>query len=275
MHKRVVSKFDYSHEKRLAEQRKIFVDHQRKNTLRAIGEPAMISAAIKQNFKPVLEMNISKIEREHGYKRKDLYQVYAHFMSIYRLQQTHRKDVAHNHNRSIAQTCKVDYDLFLDNTPIIKYENKEMAQRIEEIIQQDLGINSGKVGFPDFMKYMKLLLAQTFSEKLEVFFETFDLDKNSCFSWDEIYKICHSCLSQMFFTPSFKADEEYNDTEDFLTQLSEYFTKHIFVAVGYGDDLEAEIPFDEMRRVIKETSGTKEGDILNLFCGVDQFTDPV
>jgi Ca2+-binding EF-hand superfamily protein len=50
-----------------------------------------------------------------------------------------------------------------------------------------LGINAGKIGFPDFMKYMKLLLAQSFSEKLEVFFETFDLDKNSCFSWDEIF----------------------------------------------------------------------------------------
>ncbi len=48
------------------------------------------------------------------------------------------------------------------------------------------------------MKFMKLLLARTFSEKLEVFFETFDLDRNSCFDWDEIFKICHSCLGQMF-----------------------------------------------------------------------------
>lgn len=142
-----------------------------------------------------------------------------------------------------------------------------MAVRIEEIIQQDLGVEAGKIGFPDFMKYMKLLLAQTFSEKLEVFFDTFDLDKNSCFSWDEIFKICHSCLSQMFFTPSYKAGDEENDSEDFLDSLTNYFTKHIFVAVGY--DLEAEIPFDEMRRVIRESSGTKEGDILNLFCGVD------
>jgi len=42
---------------------------------------------------------------------------------------------------------------------------------------------------------MKLILAQTFSEKIDVFFEVFDLDKNSCFSKDEIYKICNSCLA--------------------------------------------------------------------------------
>jgi hypothetical protein len=33
------------------------------------------------------------------------------------------------------------------------------------------------------MKFMKLLLAQTFGEKLEVFFETFDLDKSNTFGW--------------------------------------------------------------------------------------------
>jgi len=73
-----------------------------------------------------------------------------------------------------------------------------MADRIQEIIQSD--IKGNKIRWQEFMKFMKLLLARSFSEKLEVFFETFDLDKNSCFSWDEIYKICHSCLSQMFCT---------------------------------------------------------------------------
>lgn len=78
---------------------------------------------------------------------------------------------------------------------MIKYENKEMAERIKEKIKQDIGARAGRIDIKDFLKYMKLLLAQTFSEKLEVFFETFDLDKNSAFSWDEIHKICHSCLS--------------------------------------------------------------------------------
>lgn len=32
----------------------------------------------------------------------------------------------------------VDFDIFLDNTPIIKYENKEMAERIQEMIKTDM-----------------------------------------------------------------------------------------------------------------------------------------
>jgi hypothetical protein len=56
----------------------------------------------------------------------------------------------------------------------------------------------------------------------------------------------------MFFSPAFKSDQE-EEGEDFLESLSTYFTKYIFESVGYGDDLEAEIPFDEMRRVIRES----------------------
>lgn len=41
------------------------------------------------------------------------------------------------------------------------------------------------------------------------------------------------------------------DSEDFLQGLTSYFTKYIFEAVGYGHDFSAEIPFDDMRRVIK------------------------
>jgi hypothetical protein len=53
-----------------------------------------------------------------------------------------------------------------------------------------------------------------------------------------------------------------------LDSLTSYFTKYIFESVGYGHDLSAEIPFDEMRRVIKEAEG-EESDLLKLFCGVD------
>lgn len=131
------------------------------------------------------------------------------------------------------------------------------------------------------MKFMKLLLARSFSEKLEVFFETFDLDKNSCFSWDEIFKICHSCLSQMFCSVPVTQTEHKTeggsdepDPDDFLDSLTSYFTKYIFEAVGYGHDLTVEIPFDDMRRVIKQAEG-EESDLLKLFCGVDQFSDPI
>lgn len=85
----------------------------------------------------------------------------------------------------------------LDNTPVIKYENKEMAERIQENIQSDLK-GATRISWNDFKSFMKLILAQTFSEKIDVFFEVFDLDKNSCFSLEEVFKICNSCLAQMF-----------------------------------------------------------------------------
>ena len=58
------------------------------------------------------------------------------------------------------------------------------------------------------------------------------------------------------------------DSDDFLSGLTSYFTKYIFESVGYGHNLSAEIPFDDMRRVIKEAEG-EESDLLKLFCGVD------
>ena len=75
-------------------------------------------------------MNIPKEMEENGYKRRDLYNVYTHFLSIYRLQQSMRKDFCKDDKKKINEFDSVDYDLFLDNTPIIKYENKEMAERI-------------------------------------------------------------------------------------------------------------------------------------------------
>jgi hypothetical protein len=41
---------------------------------------------MQQNYVPVMEMNVPRMEKEMGYQRRDLYQVYAHFLSIYRLQ---------------------------------------------------------------------------------------------------------------------------------------------------------------------------------------------
>ena len=58
------------------------------------------------------------------------------------------------------------------------------------------------------------------------------------------------------------------DSEDFLQGLTSYFTTYIFEAVGYGHDFSAEIPFEDMRRVIKQAEG-EESDLLKLFCGVD------
>jgi hypothetical protein len=70
----------------MGNQRSEFKDFIRRNSMEAIGPKSAISAAMKQNFKPVLEMNPTAIERDKNCKRKDLYQIYTHFLSIYRMQ---------------------------------------------------------------------------------------------------------------------------------------------------------------------------------------------
>ncbi len=151
-----------------------------------------------------------------------------------------------------------------------------MADRIQENIQS--GFKGDKrdrrITWQDFKGFMKLILAQTFSEKIDVFFEVFDLDKNSCFSREEVYKICNSCLAQMFTTPIVNLNNEENikKEDDFLHSLTEYFTQYIFETCGYKMD--EEIPFDLMRDTIKNSDG-EETQLLRLFCGVDQFADPI
>lgn len=57
-----------------------------------------------------------------------------------------------------------------------------------------------------------------------------------------------------------------DDDDEFLVGLATYFTKYIFTAVNY--EVDAEIPFDDMRRAINQASG-ETGDILKMFCGID------
>lgn len=39
-------------------------------------------------------------------------------------------DLIANDRKGVSALSGVDFDIFLDNTPILKYENKEMAERI-------------------------------------------------------------------------------------------------------------------------------------------------
>jgi len=78
-------------------------------------------------------MNVPLLEREKNMKRFELYQMYSHFLSIYRLQQNQRNDM-YRERKTMRDTDGVDFDVFLDNTPILKYENKEMAERIFSVI---------------------------------------------------------------------------------------------------------------------------------------------
>jgi hypothetical protein len=69
----IVSKFDSRKKTQKTDQRKGFKDHLKKNFVTAVGEHASVSTIIKQNYRPVLEMNVPLMERDHGYRRRDLY----------------------------------------------------------------------------------------------------------------------------------------------------------------------------------------------------------
>ena len=86
------SKFDTRKNSIKSESRKNYKDFLKRKFISAIGAESSVSSIIRQNYKNVMEMNIPREMRENGYKRRDLYQVYTHFLSIYRLQQSMRKD---------------------------------------------------------------------------------------------------------------------------------------------------------------------------------------
>lgn len=68
-------------------------------------------------------------EKQTGFSRKDLYNLYAHFLSILRIQHSQRQHLKGN---SIKDLKGIDLDIFRNNVPVIKYENKEVADRILE-----------------------------------------------------------------------------------------------------------------------------------------------
>lgn len=61
-------------------------------------------------------------------------------------------DMTKNNTKEISEINGVDFNIFLDNTPIIKYENKEVAKKIKDVITTNKG--QRQVAWNDFMKYM-------------------------------------------------------------------------------------------------------------------------
>lgn len=62
----------------------------------------------------------------------------------------------------------IDFDVFKDNVPVLKYENKEIADKILGVIKDDL--KDRQMTWEDFLKYLKMILAKSFSEKIDIFF---------------------------------------------------------------------------------------------------------
>ena len=94
---------------------------------------------------------------------------------------------------------------------MLRYENKEVADSMLRMIKAD--IKEGQLQWNDFLKFLRVMLAKNFSEKLELFFQTYDLDRNSCFDWSEVKKICGSCLASIL-----TREDEFSDS------LAESFT---------------------------------------------------
>ncbi|CDW85638.1 leucine rich repeat family protein [Stylonychia lemnae] len=249
-----ISAFDPIRSKSIRQQKKNTMDYLKMNTFQAAGERRSLENVIRQNFKPLIKMNLPQLEQETGFTRRDLYNLYSHFLSILRIQQTERQ---HLKSDRIGDLIGVDFDIFHHNVPVIKYENREVAEKILKNIKEE--IKEDQIRWADFLKYLRQILAKSFSEKIDIFFYAFDVDKNRKFSWNEVQNISINCLSQMF-----------SSRDEFMESLSVYFTKYIFEAVGY--DKNEEIPMDEIKHAIKTASG-EQGDLLKMFVGAENFDE--
>ena len=75
------------------------------------------------------------MERETGFSRKELFNLYTHFLSIMRIQQTRRGDL---YSKRVGDVTGLDFDIFRDNVPVIKYENKEVADKYLQQIRAEV-----------------------------------------------------------------------------------------------------------------------------------------
>ena len=83
-----VSNFDPKRNKAIYDRLHTFKDHLKLNCFSAIGKRQLLENVVKQNFKPLLEQEIPTLEKKTGFSRRDLYNLYSHFLSIFRIQQT-------------------------------------------------------------------------------------------------------------------------------------------------------------------------------------------
>lgn len=104
---------------------------------------------------------------------------------------------------------------------------------------------------------MEIIKAKTLREKIDLFIKIADDDGNGQLSKKEIFELCKICLEKYIKT---------NDENDqFLDDISNYFTRLIFAAVEI--DIEEEIPLEKIKETI--LSGNVESDLLCMFCGAD------
>ena len=107
------------------------------------------------------------------------------------------------------------------------------------------------------MNLMEIIKAKTLKEKIDLFIKIADDDGNGQLSKKEIFDLCKICLEKYIKTN--EGDEQ------FLDDVSLYFTKLIFAAVEI--DMEEEIPLEKIKETI--LSGNVESDLLCMFCGAD------
>lgn len=98
---------------------------------------------------------------------------------------------------------QVDKLLFKYGIPELLYENPVVIERIVEGLQkkdmQSLTIGRVAMSPEEFMKCTSFIVATTFEDKIDLFFDMIDTDGNGLLSWDEIYDICMESLGLFAF----------------------------------------------------------------------------
>ena len=100
----------------------------------------------------------------------------------------------------------------------------------------------GYIDWEEFIQCMKITNTRTFKDKIDLFVNISDDNGNGLLDRDEVYQYCRICLQKFMRTVN----------EDFLEDLTDYFTRFIFQTCGYT--LDQEIPANLIRQLIMKVS---------------------
>jgi hypothetical protein len=108
--------------------------------------------------------------------------------------------------------------------------SEELAQRIFNLVDYNY---SGFMDWNEFLRLMVSIRAKTLSEKINLFIKIADEDENGKLSQFEIFDLSKICLTKFIKVNS-------SESEKFIDDLCEFFTRLIFASVGIN--LKEEIP---------------------------------
>jgi len=248
--KMIISKFDPRYKKKKStspsgvKKNSDFVALNKKSV---IGGHKTINLVLFKKYGMLINNDIPELQKEFGFSRKDLFELFAIFKSLCHISATRDKS---NIEKGI------DFGTFRDSIPQLSAENVELLRSLFRTIDKNL---SGEIDFREFLFAMKTVRSSNIRQKLNFFFKIIDSDGNGCLSWNEIFDLCYRSLKQTV----------QKDEDTFMKSLAEFFTNMIFKTVQ--KEKWEEIPLEDIKSRISRCG--PEADLLAMFCGADNFSN--